>query len=265
MPKNIAALAERVLTAATIPHAIPQLTSEWSDLTLKDAYAVQDAALELRLERGETLLGIKLGLTSRAKQEAMGIDRPTVSWLTDAMLLSSYLPVKVERFIHPRGEPEIAFVTGRDLSGPGVTPVAAMNAVARVHAAIEVIDSRYENFRFRIEDTVADNSSSGGFLMNPQGVSPDGLDLILESVLLEEQGVVVDSATGAAVYGHPAEALAWAVNEIGNRGRTLPAGSIVLTGGMTDAVPLCPGVSIAARFSRLGRVDVRVAANPGVS
>lgn len=254
---EVSVAADRLLAAEADRRAIPQLTSEWPGMTEHDAYAIQRATLSRRVKRGERVVGIKLGLTSRAKQAAMGIDRPTLSWLTDAMELPSYTPVCVGDYIHPRAEPEIAFVLGEELRGV-VSAARALAAVATVHAAIELIDSRYADFKFRIEDTIADNSSSGGYFLNPQPALPSKLDLFFEAVLLEERGIVVDSATGAAVFGHPAEALAWAASELDRQGMSLPAGSVVLTGGMTDAIPLRPGVPISARFSNLGAIDVRV-------
>jgi 2-oxo-3-hexenedioate decarboxylase len=255
----ISAAADKLLASEASRTATPQLTISWPEMTIQDAYAIQRETLARRVARGETVIGIKLGLTSRAKQITMGIAQPTVSWLTDAMELPAFQPLRVDSYIHPRAEPEIAFIMGEDLHGR-VSAAQALRAVATVHGAIEVIDSRYADFKFRIEDTIADNSSSGGFLLNPQGISKEGLDLYLEAVLLEERGAIVDSATGAAVYGHPAEALAWAIGQLDTQGLSLSAGSLVLTGGMTDAIPLSPGVPVSARFSHLGTLDLTVAA-----
>jgi 2-oxo-3-hexenedioate decarboxylase len=228
------------------------ITDEWPGLDVATAYAVQDEVLRRRLERGERLVGVKLGLTSRAKQLRMGISAPLTAWLTDAMVIPAGVPVPRERFIHPRAEPEIVFVLGRELAGPGVTAVGAMQAVDRVCAGIEIIDSRYRDFRFTLPDVIADNASSAAFVTGPVLRSPEGLDLSLEACLLEVDGQVVDSATGAAVQGHPAEALALAANALGAREQSLEAGWLVLTGGMTDAVFLEPGHSVAASFTSLG-------------
>ncbi|OXM71050.1 4-oxalocrotonate decarboxylase [Amycolatopsis sp. KNN50.9b] len=230
------------------------LTEEWPGLDVRTAYAVQDEALRLRLARGEKLIGLKLGLTSKAKQERMGVDRPVMAWLTDAMVLPAADPLP--KLIHPRAEPEIVFVLGSRLAGPGVTAATAMEAVDRVYGGIEVIDSRYEDFRFAAADTIADNASSSVFRAGPVGVAPAGLDLSLEGCLLEVDGAIVDSATGAAVLGHPGEALALAANSLAERGLALEAGWVVLTGGLTDAVPISPGSRIAAHFTSLGSVTL---------
>jgi 2-oxo-3-hexenedioate decarboxylase len=229
------------------------ITELWPELDLETAYRVQDETLRLRLARGEKLIGVKLGLTSRAKQQRMGIASPLTAWLTDAMVQPAGTPVPMDRLIHPRAEPEIVFVLGRDLTGPGVTAATALGAVDQVLAGIEIIDSRYTDFRFTLPDVVADNASSGTFITGPVSLPASGLDLSLEACALEVDGVVTDTATGAAVQGHPAEALALAANDLGRRGHTLRAGWIVLTGGMTDAVPVRPGTTVAASFSSLGR------------
>ena len=131
---------------------------------LHTAYIAQDIALADRRSNGEVVTGVKLGLTSRAKQQQMGVDEPSVAWLTDAMVLPAGLPVPADRLIHPRAEPEIAFVMGRRLAGPGVTAATALAAVDVILGAIEIIDSRYSGFKFTLADAVADNNSSGVYV-----------------------------------------------------------------------------------------------------
>lgn len=235
---------------------LPALTDAWPELDLDTAYEIQDETLRRRLARGETLVGVKLGLTSRAKQERMGVDSPLVAWLTDAMVLPAGAGVPQYRLIHPRAEPEIAFHMGRALAGPGVTAAGALAAVGSVHAAVEIIDSRYRDFRFKLPDVVADNASSGAYTTGPVALPAAALDLSLEACLLSLNGAVVDSATGAAVQGHPAEALALAANALGRRGLAIEAGWIVLTGGMTDAVPMPAGAALTAAFSNLGTIHL---------
>jgi 2-oxo-3-hexenedioate decarboxylase len=233
-----------------------KITTDWPELDLETAYLVQDETLRRRLERGETLVGVKLGLTSRAKQLRMGIDAPLVAWLTDAMLLGAGVPVPQDKLIHPRIEPELVFVMGERLAGPGVSAASALKAVSHVFGGAEVIDSRYRDFKFTMPDVVADNASSGAFVTGPIARRPEDLDLALEAVLLEVDGQIVDSATGAAVQGHPAEALALAANVLGARGLAIEAGWIVLTGGMTDAVFAPPGSSVACHFTSLGSIQI---------
>lgn len=232
------------------------VTDDWPELDVATAYTVQDEALKRRLARGERLVGVKLGLTSRAKQQRMGIETPLTAWLTDAMVLGAGAPVTVSQFIHPRVEPELVFVLGERLAGPGVTAARALSAVRAVYGGAEIIDSRFRDFKFTLPDVIADNASSGAYVTGPVGLPPEKLDLALEAVLVEVDGVVADSATGAAVQGHPAEALALAANDLGRRGLALAAGWVVLTGGMTDAVPLAAGSAISLHFTSLGTVSV---------
>lgn len=253
---NAARVADILLTAERTATPRTSIQNEWPGLDLDVAYAAQDIALADRKAHGERITGVKLGLTSRAKQKQMGVDAPSVAWLTDSMALPAGLPVPRTSLIHPRAEPEIAFILGEPLRGPGVTAAQALSAVKHVVGALEIIDSRYSGFKFTLADAVADNNSSGAYVTGPRLRRVEEVDLELEVVLLEVDGHVVDSATGAAVLGHPAEALAFAANTLGARGHGLEAGWIVLTGGMTDAIPVDPGARVAAHFTSLGSITV---------
>lgn len=256
MSHGVREAAEILLAAAGSATDRDPLTDSWPELDVSTAYAIQDEALRVRQARGETLIGLKLGLTSRAKQQRMGIDTPLLAWLTDAMVLPAGVPVPHDRLIHPRAEPELVFVLGQRLQGPGVTAATALAAVDQVYGGIEIIDSRYADYRFKLPDAVADNGSSAYFTLGPVGRRPEHLDLSLEAALLEVDGQIVDTATGAAVQGHPAEALALAANALAPRSLALEPGWLILTGGMTDAVELAPGSRVAAHFSHLGSVTL---------
>ncbi|MBF6183880.1 MULTISPECIES: 2-keto-4-pentenoate hydratase [Nocardia] len=253
---SAARVADVLLRAEEAATARTSIAADWDGLDLATAYTAQDIALRLRLARGERLTGVKLGVTSKAKQRQVGVDAPSTAWLTDAMILPIGAPVPRARLIQARAEPEIAFVMGRRLAGPGVSAATALAAVDHVLGAIEIIDSRFSGYRFSMMDAVADNNSSGRYVTGPIARRPEDLDLALEACLLEVDGEVVDSATGAAVHGHPAEALAFAANTLAERGLAIEPGWVVLTGGMTDAVPVAPGARIAAHFTHLGSVTV---------
>ncbi len=227
-----------------------KFTDDWPALDVATGYAVQTETLRRRLTRGEQITGVKLGLTSRAKQQRMGVDTPLVAWLTDAMVLEIGQPVPQERLIHPRVEPEIVFVMGARLEG-AVNAEQALAAVASVHAGAEVIDSRYRDFRFTVGDVLADNASSAAYVVGETSHGTE-IDLVNERVDVLVDGEVVQTATGADVLGHPAEALALAANDLARRGLTIEPGWIVLTGGMSDAVPAVPGSTVECRFSTLG-------------
>ena len=253
---NVAEAADILLRAESSGSEISPLTDLWEELDVATAYEVQAETLRRRLERGEHVVGLKLGLTSAAKQRAMGIDRPLLGWLTDTMVLAAGEPIG-SGLIHPRVEPEIVFVLAHKLAGPGVTAAQALSAIGSVCAGMEVIDSRFADFRFRLPDVVADNASSAQVALGPVAVAPSGLDLSLEACVFTVNGEVVDSATGAAVQGHPAQALALAANTLAERGLALEPGWIVLTGGMTNAAPMPPGSSAVAEFTHLGTIAVR--------
>lgn len=180
-----------------------------------------------------------------------------MAWLTDAMILPAGDAVPQHKLIHPRIEPEIVFAMGRRLEGPGVTCAQAMAAVDQILGGAEVIDSRYKDFKFTAGDVIADNASSGAFVTGPVSRRPEDINLATEAVLVEVNGEVVYTATGAAVQGHPGEALALAANDLAKRGLAIEAGWIVLTGGMTDAVFAPPGSAVACHFGSLGSVFIR--------
>ncbi len=251
---DVDTVADALLEAERSVTARASIATEWPELDVATAYRVQDRALQRRRDRGETTVGVKLGLTSKAKQAQMNVDEPSVAWLTDAMELAGGSPIPHGSLIHPRAEPEIVFVVRERLRGPGVTAATALSAVGSVLGGLEIIDSRFAGYGFTLPDGIADNNSSGAFATGPIARSVDGLDLALEGCLLEVDGAVVDSAAGASVLGHPAEALAFAANQLSRRGHAIEPGWLVFTGGMTNAVPVEPGARIAAHFTSLGSI-----------
>jgi 2-oxo-3-hexenedioate decarboxylase len=250
--------AALLLEAERRAQPVSPITADEPGLSLDETYQIQDELIARKLASGQRVVGAKLGLTSRAKQQAMGVHEPLYAWLTDAMLLSFEEPLALGGLIHPRAEPEIAFHACERLAGPGVSAHDVLDATAWVAGAIEVIDSRYKDFRFTLPDVVADNASSARFVLGPRRVAPT-FDLGLVGCLFERDGQLVASAAGAAVLGHPAEAVALLANWLGRRGRAIEPGWTVLSGGLTDAVALSAGSSVEATFGRLGRVGLRVA------
>lgn len=254
--RSVDSIASQLLRAEAERTARAPLTDTYPELDIALAYRIQDEALSQRIERGENIVGVKLGLTSPAKQRQMGVSAPLTAWLTDAMTLPAGTPLPQDLLIHPRIEPEITFVMGRRLAGPGVTAATALAAVDRVYASLEIIDSRYLDFRFTLPDVIADNASSAYYVTGPVGADPAVLNLPLEACLLEVDGQLAATGVGAAVQGHPAEALAMAANSLAERGHAIEAGWIVMTGGMTDAVPAPRGTTITAQFTHLGSIGV---------
>ena len=257
MSSTVDDCAARLEKAVRDRTAIGPITTEHPTLTLDHAYDVQTLVAQHRVANGERVIGAKLGLTSRAKQVQMNVDQPVYGQLLSGGIHASDDPVVLANYIHPRVEPEIVFVIGDELRGPGVTAGDVIAATRAVCCGLEIIDSRYADFKFTMTDVVADNTSAAGIVMGPTYVSAADLDLSLIGVLLEVDGQLVATAAGAATMGHPADAVAMLANWLGERGRVIEAGWVVFSGGLTNAVPLAPGTHVRATFGHLGSVGVR--------
>ncbi|HEY1972989.1 MAG TPA: fumarylacetoacetate hydrolase family protein [Pseudonocardia sp.] len=244
-------LARRLAKATADRTAIDQLTDEFPSLDLAGAYRVQHRQ---RPDRA-ALAGWKLGVTSRAKQIQVGISDPTYGFLRADHALDLGAPLDTGALIAPRAEPEIVFTLGADLSGPHVTAAQVLAACSGVAVGLEILDSRYRDYRFTIADVVADNTSAGRYVVGAP-VDPTGIDLRLVGVVLEHNGEVVATASGSAALGHPAAATAWLVRALDAQGEGLRAGEIVLSGGLTAAVPLNAGDTVVATIDRLGSIEL---------
>jgi len=248
---DVQGFADALTTARRELRAIPPLTDSFPELDQETAYEVQ----RLQRDGAGPLAGWKLGVTSRAKQKQVGVDSPIYGYLAASDALDVGEPLTVAQHIQPRGEPEIVLVLGRDLAGGHVTTADVLAATSAVAVGIEVLDSRYENYRFTIPDVVADNASAGRYVVGAP-VPVAGTDLRLVGVVLEHNGEVVATASGAASLGHPASAVAWLVRSLAASGEGLRAGDIVLSGGLTAAVPLAAGDVLLASVDRVGSVEL---------
>jgi len=247
--------ADLLFAAAARRERVDPITDGWPDLTAADAYRIQDALIARHLAAGAELVGAKLGLTSRAKQVEMSVHEPIGGWLTDRMALGADEPFEVVSLGQPRCEPEIAFRLSRALKGAGVTAADVLAATDAVMPAIEVLDSRYRDYRFRLPDVVADDASAGRYVVGAP-VDPAGIDLALVGVVFERGATLLSTAAGAAVLGDPAEAVAWWVRHLAADDRGLEAGMVVLSGALTGAVPIAVGDRFRATIDRLGTVDL---------
>lgn len=237
---------------------LPPLSETYAGLTVEQAYAIQRAWQEIICrERPARLVGHKVGLTSLAMQQLLGIDQPDYGFLLDDMVVPAASILKRADFIAPRIEPEIAFWLATDLQGPGVTAESVLAATRGVSAALELVDSRIQDWRIGLVDTIADNASSARVIVSERVVAPTGLDLAAEHVTLLHNDTRVGEGTGAAVLGHPALAVAWLANQLAGFGVTLRAGQIVLPGAMCSAVSVEAGATYGARFAHLGEVTIR--------
>lgn len=253
---DIAGIAGQLVAAADSGTAIPQLAAE-TGLDVDAAYAVQAELVRRRLERGERLVGVKMGLTSKAKMAQVGVDEVIWGRLTDAMRIPDGGTLSVGDFIHPRVEPEVAFLLDRQ-PDPGEPVAGFATAVRAVAPAIELIDSRYADFTFSLPDVIADNTSAGAFVVGPWCPVPDGLDNL--GVLLEIDGRVVQVGSTAAILGDPRRAFDEGVRLAGQHGVRLRTGWVFLAGAATAAVALQPGAHVRAVVEKLGAASLRAAA-----
>jgi 2-keto-4-pentenoate hydratase len=235
---------------------IAPLSETYAGLTQEQAYAIQSAWFALKMAEGERLFGRKIGLTSRAMQELLGVDQPDYGFLLDNMNVPSGSELARNLFLAPRLEPEISFWLSRDLRGPGVTIADVLAATRGVCASLELVDSRIVDWRIKLVDTIADNASSARVIASERIVPSNTLDLATEEVILTRDGERVGSGNGAAVLGHPAAAAAWLANKLAEYDTGLLAGQLVLPGAMCAAVPVVAGSTYTATFSHLGTVSI---------
>jgi len=255
--QQIAQLAERLENCELEARDTPKITDDYPEMDWEDAYAIQNAIAGRKLARGERIVGLKAGLTSRAKMKQMGVETPIFGFLVDRYVVPDGGDCRIGELIHPKVEPEIAFVTKAPLKGPGCHVADVLAATDFVMAGIEIIDSRYRDFKFDTKSVVADNCSSARFVLGSVARKVDGLDLRTLGVVMEKNGEVVALGAGAAVLGHPAIAIAMLANHLGQRGEAIPAGTMILSGGITEAVSVAVGDAVHLRIQGLGGTSVR--------
>lgn len=256
-PQTIARLAAHLDAAETERREVHKITDDYPDMDWEDAYAIQDALRALKEARGVRVAGLKMGLTSHAKMRQMGVVDPVYGFITDYGAVADGGEIDTQGLIHPKVEAEIAFVTRRPLKGPGCHIGSVLAATDFILPAVEIIDSRYENFRFDLKSVIADNTSSARYVLGGTYRNAEGIDLKNLGVVMEKNGEVVAMASGAAVLGHPAQSVAMLANMLGARGREIPAGTLILTGGVTEAVAVAAGDNVTVRYQHLGSVSMR--------
>jgi 2-keto-4-pentenoate hydratase len=251
---DLESIAAELLRAYGAGPTIPPLTSRHDGLTLDDAYAIQQMQISHRLDDGAAVIGFKVGLTSVAMQQQFGVFEPDFGHLLSDMLYPADAPIQVGRFRQPRAEPEIAFVLERSLRGPGLSVSDVISATAYALPAIEIIDSRIADWKIGLVDTIGDNASSGGLVLGQTPTQVGGLDLALAGCVFRRNGRIQSTGAGAAVLGSPWQAATWLANTLGSRGEELGAGSIILTGSITAAVPVTAGDTVTVTIAQLGSV-----------
>jgi 2-keto-4-pentenoate hydratase len=246
--------ADRLYAAERTRSPIPPLTGEFPAIDVVDSYEIQ---LHNIRRRNRPVLGHKVGLSSLAMQQMMGVDEPDYGHLLDDMALSETTPVDASRYCYPRVEVEVAFILGADLPGEGCTEEDVLAATEAVVPSIELIDSRIADWKIRLADTIADNASSAGFVLGASRVRPSDVDIKAIDATLWRNGEVVAKGRSDAVLGNPVTAVAWLAGKVAGFGVRLRAGHVVMPGSCTRAIDARPGDSFRAEFTGLGTVSLK--------
>jgi 2-oxopent-4-enoate/cis-2-oxohex-4-enoate hydratase len=250
-------LGDELYRALTDRTVVEPLTSRHEGMTIEDAYQVQQRMLSRRLEAGERVIGKKIGVTSRAVMNMLGVFQPDFGYLLDGMLVNEGESIDASTLIQPKAEGEIAFVLKRDLMGPGVTNADVLAATECVMPCFEIVDSRIRDWKICIQDTVADNASCGVFVLGDRALDPRRIDLATCGMVLEKNGEIVATGAGAAALGSPLNAVAWLANTLGRLGIGLKAGEVVLSGALAAMFPAARGDNFRVSIGSLGGCSVR--------
>lgn len=255
--QTIEAFGDELYAAFSQRQPIQPLTDRMPNLTIEDSYLIQQRMLKRRLEKGEKVVGKKIGITSQAVMNMLNVHQPDFGYLLDGMIYSNGDAIPMNSLISPRAEGEIAFILKHDLQGPGVTEADVMAATDCVMPCFEIVDSRIRDWKIKIQDTVADNASSGVFVLGDCVVDPLDIDLPLCGMVLEKNGEVVATGAGAAALGSPAASVAWLANTLGGLGTPLKAGEVILSGALASMMRATAGDCFRVMIGNIGSCTVR--------
>lgn len=236
---------------------IEPLTNREADITIEDAYHIQQRMIARRVEKGERIVGKKIGVTSAAVMNMLGVDQPDFGYMLDGMIYGDGAAIDAGTLIQPKAEGEIAFVLKKDLMGPGVSASDVLAATEGVMACFEIVDSRITDWKIKIQDTVADNASCGVFVLGDRMVDPYAVDLRTCGMVLEKNGEIVVTGAGAATMGSPVNAVVWLANTLGKLGIPLKAGEVILSGALGAMVPVKAGDNLRVTIGDIGGCSVR--------
>lgn len=255
---TILKLGDELYAALRARSAVSPLSERYPDLSVAEAYRVSERMLTKRLADGERVVGQKIGITSKAVMEMLGVGQPDYGYLTDRMLLNSGAEIVLaESLIQPRAEGEVAFLLKRGLEGPGVTAVDVLRATEYVVPCFEIVDSRIQDWRIKIQDTVADNASCGLVVLGETLTDPTTVDLVTCGLVFETNGAVVATGAGAAALGSPANSVAWLANALAAYETGLEAGQLILSGSLVPLLPIQAGDNMHVRIGGMGSVSIR--------
>ena len=251
-------LADELFAALCEQTTVAPLTARHPELSIDDAYVISKRLLENRLSQGESLIGKKIGVTSKAVQNMLNVHQPDFGFLTDQMKFENKCEMPISRrLIQPRAEGEIAFILKDDLIGPGVTNEDVLDATEWVVPCFEIVDSRVEDWKIKIQDTVADNASCGLFLLGEGAVKPRDIDLVTCGMVVRKNGEVLSTGAGAAALGSPLNCVSWLANTLGRYDIPLKAGEIILSGSLVPLEPVVPGDEMELLVGGIGSAHVR--------
>ncbi|GAB2466757.1 fumarylacetoacetate hydrolase family protein [Comamonas humi] len=250
---------QRLYDALRSASTLAPLTDDHPEMTVEQAYHISLHMLRLREAAGERVIGKKIGVTSKPVQDMLNVHQPDFGFLTDSMQFEDGATVSLKKagLIQPRAEGEIAFMLRKDLQGPGVTREDVLEATAWVAPCFEIVDSRINDWKIRIQDTVADNASCGVFVIGQQHTDPRSLDLAAAAMQMSKNGEPAGSGLGSAVQGHPAEAVAWLANTLGAFGIPFKAGEVILSGSLAPLVPAAAGDRFEMAITGLGSCSIQ--------
>jgi 2-oxopent-4-enoate/cis-2-oxohex-4-enoate hydratase len=262
--KEIQRFGDELYDALITRTPVPPLTQREPGLTIADAYRIQLHMVERRVLAGETIIGKKIGATSRPVQERLCVHQPDFGQLTSGMSYEEAETIDLSGLIQPMVEAELAFVLKDDLKGPGITAMDVIRATDYVQPCFEIVDSRIVDWKIKIQDTVADNASCGVFVLGKTKGDPRKLDLTLAGMVLEKNGELCATGAGAAVQGGPVNAVAWLANTLGALGIPFKAGEVILSGSQSALIPVSDGDEFVCTVGGLGSCGMTVTRREGV-
>ena len=256
--QRINELGDELFEALSQRQMIDPLTEREPEITIEDAYHVSLRMVNRRVESGESIIGKKIGVTSKAVQNMLNVHQPDFGYLTDCMVYGNgdEMPIS-EQLIQPRAEGEIAFMLKRDLIGPGVSNADVLRATEAVIPCFEIVDSRIRDWKIKIQDTVADNASCGLFVLGDKAVDPRKVDLATAGMVVEKNGELLSTGAGAAALGSPVNCVAWLANTLGSFGIPLKAGEVILSGSLVPLEPVVAGDFMRVEIGGIGSASVR--------
>ncbi|TCS33762.1 2-oxopent-4-enoate/cis-2-oxohex-4-enoate hydratase [Paucimonas lemoignei] len=258
-PKKIEQYGDELYTAFLGQTTVAPLIEREPDITIDDAYKIQQRMVDRRVAAGEKIVGKKIGVTSKAVQDFLGVFQPDFGQLTSGMIYQEGDTIDLGKLIQPKAEAELAFVLKEDLKGPGITAMDVIRATDYVVPCFEIVDSRIKDWNIKIQDTIADNASCGVYVLGKTKGDPRALDITMAGMVLEKNGELFSTGVGAAVQGSPANAVAWLANTLGALGIPFKAGEVILSGSQSALVSVVDGDELACTVGGLGSCHVKFA------